>query len=268
MIDDKELLELEKKWQEPFRQFTTSTPSVEDSLQLIERIKKDEQVNKPIDLRLPLEESQASQTWKEKILHIFLSQWTFQGMRSWLATGLLMALLTMIIHFNIDEKETGFLLWIKLVTLLMIGVITYVFRSRNEGNDIIERLSYYPLVHQMSARFLIVLVIQLAIAFPFLFFLVGKESILTYLVGTFIPLFFFAVLGFVATGWFGQKIGVGITCVVWGLQLYLEQKSVFLSLFQSSDESHFYLAQGVALCLSFLLLISLRWKFRLVGESQ
>ena len=100
----------------------------------------------------------------------------------------------------------------------------YAFRSKNEGNDIIEKLSYYPLIQQIFMRFMIVMALQLAITLPLSFFVLGRANSIYYLLGSFTPILFFGVVGFVSIIWFGQKIGFALAVAIWFGQLLLEKQ--------------------------------------------
>ena len=82
----------------------------------------------------------------------------------------------------------------------MIAVMGYAFRSKNEGNDIIEKLSYYPLVQQMFTRFMIVMALQLAITLPLSFVILGSVSSVLYLM---VPLHRF---------YFSELLGLSVLC--------------------------------------------------------
>lgn len=261
MDDDQELLRLENEWKDRFDRFTSPEPSREETLRLLEKIKASEET-KPIDLRSVLEESLASQTIREKIVNQFLSQWNFHGATSWLFTIIVMLILTISVSQNIVNEMTGFVIWVKSVTLIMIAVTCYAFRSKNEGNQMIEMLSYYPLVEQMFTRFLIVLGLQLATALPLSFFIMGKSGSLLSIISVFTPLFFFGVVGFVSTMWLGQKLGVSITLIVWSFQVLADKQLKFFSLFQLMENEQFVWINVIVLAVSILLLSSIRLKKR------
>ena len=48
------------------------------------------------------------------------------------------------------------------------------FAQKMKGMNIIETLSYYPLVQQMFTRFMIVMALQLAITLPLSFIILGR----------------------------------------------------------------------------------------------
>ena len=173
MNEDHELSRLEKEWKNSFDRFTAPEPSREQTLNLIEKIKEAD-VGKPVDMRATLEAQQETQSFSSKVASLFLSQWNFHGARSWLLTGIVLLILTITINQNGGDAATDFITWIKWITLIIIAGMGYAFRSKNEGNEIIETLSYYPLVQQMFTRFIIVMAIQLAITLP-LSFLILRE---------------------------------------------------------------------------------------------
>jgi len=191
-------------------------------------------------------------------VNMFLSQLNFYGTTSWLLTGLLMIAITFTISDNSADAMTGFSSWIKWITLLVIGVIGYSFRPKNEGNEIIETLSYYPMILQILTRFMIVMGFQLVLTLPLSFIVVGKESTVLYLVSSFIPVFFFGVMGFVAIFWLGQKIGLSITLFIWFSQVIIKKKL----LFQAPGDDYFLVMNMIILVLSILLLSSVLLKRR------
>src|SRR5690606_12177115 len=208
-----------------------------------------EQEQSPIDMRLELETTQHSLSTRAKIVNMFLSQWNFYGTTSWILTGLLMIAITFTISENYGDAVTGFASWIKWITLLVIAVIGYSFRPKNEGNEMIETLSYYPIIQQIFIRFIIVMGFQLVLTLPLSFIIVGTESTILYLVSSFIPVFFFGVIGFVGIFWLGQKIGLSLTLFIWFSQILLKKKL----LFQSPGDDYFLVMNGIILGISILL---------------
>ncbi|MCR2823838.1 hypothetical protein [Lederbergia panacisoli] len=258
MSENQELSKTEKEWKTHFERFTAPEPTREMTLDLIQRIKNIEENESPVDLRLELEMTQHSLSTKSKIVNMFLSQWNFYGMTSWLLTGLLMIAITFTISENYGDAITGFASWIKWITLLVIAAIGYSFRSKNEGNEIIETLSYYPMIQQIFTRFMIVMGFQLVLALPLCFVVVGKESTILYLVSSFIPVFFFGVIGFAAIFWLGQKIGLSIALVIWFSQVLLKKKLLFLA----PSDDYFLVVNGIILSISILILSSVLFKRR------
>lgn len=258
MDENQDLAKLEKEWKAHFDRFTAPEPTREMTLDLIQKIKSTEQNHSPVDLRLELETAQNSLSFKERLVNIFLSQWNFYGTTSWLLTGLVMVAITFTISENTADPLFGFTNWIKCITLLVIAVIGYSFRPKNEGNEIIEALSYYPIIQQMFTRFIIVMGFQLTLALPLCFFVVGRESTILYLVSSFIPVFFFGVVGFVATFWLGQKIGLSLTLFIWFSQVLLKRKF----LFQVPGDDSFLVMNGIIFGLSILLLSTILLKNR------
>lgn len=226
MNEDQELTRLEKEWKTRFDRYTSPEPTREQSFQLLARIRERE-VTELIDPRSQLEAIQADQSTSSKVVNLFLSQWNMQGTRSWLLSGIVMLLLTVIIHVSVDNEMTGLLVWMKWMSLLMVVVMWYAFRSRNKGNDIIEMLSYYPLLHQMFARFVIIITFQVAIALPLSFFILGQESSVLNVLAAFAPLFFFGVVGFISAIWFGSRGGIMIALFIWFSQFLLDQGRAF-----------------------------------------
>lgn len=255
---DQELDMLEKEWKTRFDRFTAPEPTRENTLDLIQRIKNTDQNQGPVDLRLELEAAQSSLSIKSKMMNLFLSQWNFYGTRSWLLTGLAMAVVTFAVSENAADPLTGFLSWIKWITLLVIAVIAYSFRPRNEGNEIIETLSYYPIIQQMFTRFMIVMGFQLVLTLPLSFIVLGKDTTVAYLVGSFIPIFFFGVLGFVTTLWLGQRLGLSLTLVIWFSQVFVKKNT----LFQAPSNDYFLILNLSILGLSILLLSTILLKYR------
>ncbi|MBS4198239.1 hypothetical protein KHA93_01010 [Bacillus sp. FJAT-49732] len=256
MSENQELTKLEQEWKAHFDRFTAPEPTREMTLDLIQKIKNMEQNESPVDLRVELETTQHSLSTRSKIVNMFLTQWNFYGTTSWLLTGLLMIAITFTISENVADAVSGFASWIKWITLLVIGVIGYSFRPKNEGNEIIETLSYYPMIHQIFIRFMIVMGFQLLLTLPLSFIVVGKESTILYLVSSFLPVFFFGVIGFVAIFWLGQKIGVSIALFIWFSQVLLKKKL----LFQTPDNEYFLVMNVIILGVSVLLLSSVLFK--------
>lgn len=145
MKENDELANLENEWKTGFDRFTAPEPTREQSMSLIEKIKGTE-AEKPVDLRMELETAQNTQSVSAQVANLFLSQWNFHGARSWLLTAIVMLVLTITISQNWGGHVAGFTVWIKWTSLIMIAVMGYAFRAQNEGNDIIERLSYTPLI--------------------------------------------------------------------------------------------------------------------------
>lgn len=259
MNEDRELSRLEEEWKQRFERFTAPEPTREQTLHLLKTIKGVEEA-KPVDVRAELEELQAAQTMTARVVNLFLSQWNFQGARSWLFTGIVMLVLTLTISQNMGSGAASFTAWIKWITLLVIAVISYAFRAKNEGNQDIEMLSYYPLVVQMFARFLLVMTLQLAITLPLSFIIMGKMHSLHYFLGSFTPILFFGVIGFASTMWLGQKIGMMLVLFIWLSQLVLEKKVTYISLFQLPSHEHFLLMNVIVLGVSLLILSSVGLK--------
>ena len=267
MSEDQELSQLENEWKNRFDRFTSPEPTREQTFNLIEKIKEADEI-KPVDLRAELEANQAAQSIEAKVINLFLSQWNFHGARSWLLTGIVMLVLTITISQNTENEITGFMAWIKWITLIIIAVMGYAFRSKNEGNSIIETLSYYPLIQQMFTRFIIVMGLQLVITLPLSLFILGNKSSILYLIGAFTPIFFFGVVGFVGTMWFGQRIGVLLTLLVWFSQILFDKQLKSASLFQAPGNEHFLLMNMIVLALSCLLLSSMLRKNRMKRELR
>lgn len=255
MDENQDLAKLEKEWKIHFDRFTAPEPTGEMTLDLIQKIKKAEQRQSPVDLRLELETAQKSLSTRERLVNLFLSQWNFYGATSWLFTGLLMIVITLTISDTADPL-LGFTSWIKWITLLVIAVIGYSFRPKNEGNEIIETLSYYPIIQQMFTRFIIVMGFQLVLALPLSFFVVEREGAMLYLVSSFTPVFFFGAIGFVAIFWLGQKTGLSLTLFIWFSQVLLKKKL----LFQEPGNDYFLVMNVVILALSILLLSTILLK--------
>lgn len=256
MSEDQELSRLEKEWKNRLDRFTAPEPTREQTVRLLEKIKQMDET-KPVDLRAELEERQASQSMSSKVASLFLSQWNFYGSKSWWLTGIVMLVMTIMINVSTQNEMTGFMAWMKWITLIIIAVMGYAFRSKNDGNDIIEKLSYYSLVHQMFARFIIVMGFQLAMTLPLSYLVMGKASSLLYLYGSFTPIFFFGVVGFISAMWFGHRAGVIITLFIWLSQVLFDEKLQSFSLFQLPWNEHFLFTNVVILALSSLLLSSI-----------
>lgn len=259
MSEDKELMRLEKEWEDRFDRFRAPEPSREQTLNLIQKIKGVEEVGL-VDVRIELERHQDSETMSSKVMNLFLSQWNFHGARSWILTGIVMLVLTITISQNIGNEVDGFTTWIKWSTLIMIAVMGYAFRAKNEGNQLIETLSYYPLIAQMFMRFMIVMVLQLAITLPLSFVILGGTNSIYYLLGSFTPVLFFGVIGFVSAIWFGPKISLLLALIVWFSQTLFEKQLLSAALFQLPENEGFLLMNSVVLGISILLLSSVALK--------
>lgn len=264
MDENQELEKLEEKWKTHFDRFTAPEPTREMTFDLIEKVKATDESTSPVDLRLELEMVQNTLSIKDKIVNLFLSQWNFYGTTSWLLTGIIMIAITFTISENTSDPLFGFTSWIKWITLLVIAVIGYSFRSKNEGNEIIETLSYYSIIQQMFTRFLIVMGFQLVLALPLCLVVVGKESTILFVVSSFIPVFFFGVIGFVATFWLGQKIGLSLTVCIWFSQVLFKNRL----LFQVPGDPSFLVINLVILCVSVLMLSSIFVKSRVMRNLR
>ncbi|MEB5466917.1 hypothetical protein, partial [Virgibacillus pantothenticus] len=208
--------------------------------------------------RKELETTQDNLSTRSKIVNMFLSQWNFYGTVSWLMTGLLMIVITFTISENYGAAGAGFLSWMKWISLLVIAVIGYSFRPKNEGNEIIEMLSYYPIIQQIFTRFIIVMGFQVALTLPLSFIVIGKESTTLYLVSSVIPVFFFGVIGFVTILWLGQKLGLALTLFIWFSQVFMKKKL----LFQTPGDDYFLVIHMMIFGVSILLLSSVLLKRR------
>lgn len=261
MKENDELTNLEDEWKSRFDRFTAPEPTREQSISLIEKIKAVE-TEKPVDLRVELEQMQESQSFLAQVSNLFQSQLNFHGMRSWLLTAIMMLLVTITISNNWGGRAEGFTVWIKWTSLIMIAIMGYAFRAKNEGNDILEKLSYTPLIQQMFTRFIIVLVLQLAISLPLSYMVLGGMNSILYIISAFMPLLFFGVVGFVGIIWFGQKLGATLALVMWFGQVLLEDRVKNLSLFQVPENDYFLLVNFFVFGISCLLLSSLILKKR------
>lgn len=256
MSEDKELHELEKKWASRMERFTAPEPTREQTFMLLDNIRSQAAEEQPQDMRAELEQLQKSRTRIEQMFDLLASQWTFYGMRSWILTAMVMLILTISVYGN-DPGESGFSLWLKGMSFLMIILIAYAFRPRNQGNATLEELSYYPLIQQMFARFVIVMGVQLILALPLTFFLLGSASTMAYIFGTFTPLFFFGTVGFASTFWLGGRAGTIITAFLWFMQILLDGQVKSFSLFRLPESDWFILANVFLILLSILLLGSI-----------
>lgn len=262
MSEDEKLAQMEKKWENNFERFTTPIPTVEQTFELINKIRENIELQ-PIDIREELEVQQGKQSIRERITNLFLSQWNFYGSRSWLYTGLVMLFLCLTINQNAENAISGYIHWIKWGTLFVILFIAYAFRTKDEGNYIIEKLSYYSLIHQMFARFTIVMGVQFLISLPLSYFVLGNSSSILLVFTSFSTMFFFGVTGFISIFWFGHKIGSLITLMVWMIQLIFESKLNIAYLFQAPSSDTFIYMHIFTIILSFLLLSSTLTKTRM-----
>lgn len=256
MSEDNELSRLENEWAHRFDRFTAPEPTREQTLDLIRKIKKVEEV-KPVDLRADLEMQQEAQSPSSRVMNLFLSQWNFHGARSWLLTAIVMLVLTITISQNGSAEGVDFITWIKWISLIIIASMSYAFRSKNEGSQLIETLSYTPIIQQMFTRFIIVMVLQVAIALPLSFIVIGGTNSISYVLASITPILFFGVIGFVSTVWLGQKIGIVLTLLVWFSQVLVEKQLTSFTLFQLPGNESFLLVNMVGVGVSFLLLSSI-----------
>ncbi|GGP10769.1 hypothetical protein [Oceanobacillus neutriphilus] len=256
MSENKELYELEKEWKSRMERFTAPEPTREQTFTLLENIRNQAAEEQPQNMRTELEQLQKSRTPFEQMVDLLASQWTFYGMRSWISTAIVMLILTISVYGN-DPGESSFSIWLKGMSFLMIVLIAYAFRPRNEGNAALEELSYYPLIQQMFARFVIVMGVQLTLALPLSFFLLGSASTAAYFFGTFTPLFFFGTVGFVSTFWLGGRAGTIITAFLWFVQMLLDSQVQALSLFRLPESDWFVSANVLLMLISILLLGSI-----------
>lgn len=265
MSENKELHELEQEWRSRMERFTAPEPTREQTFTLLDNIRNQAAEERPQDIRVDLEQLQQSRTPLEQIFDLLASQWTFYGMRSWILTAIVMLVLTLSVYGN-DPGESGFSIWLKGMSFLMIVLIAYAFRPRNEGNATLEELSYYPLIQQMFARFVIVMGVQLILALPLIFFFLGSASTMTYIFGTFTPLFFFGTVGFASTFWLGGRVGTIITSFLWFVQMLLDGQVQSLSLFRLPESDWFVLANVLLMFISILLLGSIALKREKVSQ--
>lgn len=256
MSEHKELHELEQEWRSRMERFTAPEPTREQTFMLLDNIRNQAAEERPQDMRVELEQLQQSRTPLEQMLDLLTSQWTFYGMRSWILTAIVMLVLTISVYGN-DLGVSGFSIWLKGMSFLMIVLIAYAFRPRNEGNATLEELSYYSLIQQMFARFVIVMGVQLILALPLIFFLLGSASTMAYIFGTFTPLFFFGTVGFASTFWLGGRVGTIMTAFLWFVQMLLDGQVQSLSLFRLPESDWFMLANVLFMLLSILLLGSI-----------
>ncbi len=256
MSENKELHELEKEWRRRMERFTTPEPTREQTCMLLNNIRNQTAEKQPQDIRAELEQLQQSRTPLGEMFDLLASQWTFYGMRSWILTSIVMLVLTVFVYGN-DPGVAGFSIWLKGMSLLMIVLISYAFRPKNEGNAMLEELSYYPLIQQMFARFVIVMGVQLILALPLIYFLLGSASTMVYIFGTFTPLFFFGAVGFVSTFWLGGRAGTIITGFLWFMQILLDGQVKSFSLFRLPESDWFMLANILLMFISIVLLGSI-----------
>ncbi|MBE1556115.1 hypothetical protein [Sporosarcina limicola] len=262
MNEDQRLTRLEKEWQNRFDCFTTPQPSTRQSFDLLNKIKEDHAV-KPLDMREELENQQQIQSARSRFFHLFLSQWNYYGSHSWLYTGILMLFLSLTIGGNTENVINAYIEWVRWGTLVVIFGIAYAFRTKDEGNCIIETLSYYPLHYQLFARFIIVMGVQVLITIPLSFYVFASVSAIMLLFSSLLVMFFFGVVGFISTFWFGQNIGLIITLTVWLLQLLGKGKGGIFYLFQVPTSHTFVYMHGMVFILSLLLASSALLKVRM-----
>lgn len=265
MSEDKELSRLESEWKNRFDRFTVPEPSREQTLELLQRIKGTEEA-KPVDERFTLELSQKNQSTSKKIMNLLLSQLNYYGIGNWLFAAVMMLTMTIVVSLNMSDEISGFLAWIKWSTLVMIAMMGFAFRTKDEGNKQIETLSYYPLNIQWLARFLIVTTLQLVMTLPLSFIILKETNSIYYLVGILIPILFFGVAVFVSVIWFGQYIGLGVTLLIWFLQSFYEKKLTIAALFKVPSSEGFILTNSIILLLSIVLLASLLFKKWRIGK--
>src|SRR5690625_404640 len=109
----------------------------------------------------------------------------------------------------------------------------------------------------MLARFVIVMGVQLILALPLIFFLLGSASTMVYIFGTFTPLFFYGAVGFVSTFWLGGRAGTIFTSFLWFMQILLDGQEKSFSLFRLPESDWFMLANVLLMFISIVLLGSI-----------
>lgn len=261
MNENQELDRMEKEWKNRFDRFTAPQPSMEKSFDLINKIKTASETL-PYDFREELEFLQEKQSTKSRVINLFLSQWNYYGSRNWLYTGVIMLLICLTINEGTEDGVSGYVAWLKWGTLVVILFIAFAFRTKDEGNRIIEELSYTPVLHQLFARFIIVMGVQFVISLPLSYFIFGNSGSVLLVFTSLSAMFIFGVIGFVSTFWFGQKIGLAMTLVVWLLQFVFESKVTIASIFQEPQSQSFMFTHMFALIISLLLLSSVLIKGR------
>ncbi|ASS75300.1 hypothetical protein CIG75_10070 [Tumebacillus algifaecis] len=164
---DEEVERLEQEWSGRLERFTAPTPSIESTLQLIANVKRSE-THQPTDHRAELESYQQAQPLVRKLFDLLAAQWNVYGSRGWIGTAVLMIGATVLsaTRARSDLPMHALLEWLTYVTLITIAVVAYAFWPKNEGMSILEKLSAYTLMQQLSARFVLVVGFQMIAAVP------------------------------------------------------------------------------------------------------
>lgn len=267
MSEDQELSRLEQKWKSRFDRYTSPEPAAEQTLRLIEGIKRSAE-GKPADLRAELEAAQSAESALSRLAGLFLSQWNLYGLKSWLPTGLVMLAVTVAVTAGAQNEMDGIHAWMKWISLAAVAAMGLAFRPANDGNDVLEKLSCYPLIQQMFARYVIVTVLQVVLSLFLSLLILGDEVSIPYLLGSFVPVIFFGAVGFTSAMWFGPKAGVLMTLLVWFGQLLLDQRHHALSVFRLPWSGQWWgVTAGIA-ALCCLMLGSVMLRFRLKRDLK
>ncbi|MFD2168595.1 hypothetical protein [Tumebacillus lipolyticus] len=266
---EEELEELERSWSGRMERFTIPVPTLEQSLQLISSVKASVAPQQTA-LRAELEAYHRERLTLRKLCNLFLAQWNVYGGRSWLLTALLMALSTVgtITYLPLEPPIFVLIKWVSLTTLIMILSVSYAFWPKNEGMEILEKLSAYTLMQQLSARFVLVVGFHMIVSVP-LASLIGSESasIGGLLLSWSIPMLFFGVTCFVIATLLSTKAAIGCCLLVWSIEVLFHEHLKVFDLFSAPGDLYFLESRWVAFGIILLLLSLFYNKKRWVGTS-
>ncbi|GIP38488.1 hypothetical protein J31TS4_17680 [Paenibacillus sp. J31TS4] len=170
------------------------------------------------------------------------SQWHGYGTRSWLLTGLALLAAGAAAYGSGAPPERQWTIWLYGITMLVIAVIGYAFRPRDEGTELLEQLGQYSVLEQTLARLAIVTGFQLAVALPVSAFVYRGESglsVTAFTIGWTAPMLFLAVLGFVLIQWAGIRLAFTGILALWAFTLAAGERLAWMRWFLLADEPGF-----------------------------
>lgn len=203
-----ELKSIEKRMEPRLSSLTAPVPSREDTLQLIEFVKKNgdgEKVQEKEEIDL-FQRTSSHEKQYSRLFGLIRSQWNAYGFRSWLTTGGSIVATGYIASTYHTEKYNDLFLWTLGLTLIILGTIVYAFRPRDQGTMILEQLGKYSLLEQTLTRLILVMLFQIVAAIPLSFIFIdqgAQNSLIGFIVGWSIPVISVALICFVFIQWFG-----------------------------------------------------------------
>lgn len=267
---DEEVERLEQEWSGRLERFTAPTPSIESTLQLIANVKRSE-THQPTDHRAELESYQQAQPLVRKLFDLLAAQWNVYGSRGWIGTAVLMIGATVLsaTRARSDLPMHALLEWLTYVTLITIAVVAYAFWPKNEGMSILEKLSAYTLMQQLSARFVLVVGFQMIAAVPLSWMIGGDAASLGGLLLSWaVPMFLFGAVCFVLSNWVSTQAALGFCLALWTAQVLFHAKLKYFNLFSAPGEPYFLPSRLTALGISLLLFgLFYLWKRRAVQTA-